>query len=82
MPSRIKNALASADDYLDKVEEFQLAQTSINSEVSKCIKDGAAAVERFQQSIKKVDEINKYISYMKWVAKIEDTRYVQMLGLS
>lgn len=31
-------------------------------------------VERFQQSIKKISDIQQYISYVRWVMKIEETR--------
>ena len=74
VPTKIKAALKSANDYLDKVEELQMAQKSIDSEVSDCISKGAFGVERFQQSIKKVNELERYMSYIKWITKIEDTR--------
>ena len=73
VPSKIKAAVSSANEYLDKVEEFHLAKSTVNSELSVCIQNGAPAIERFEQSIRKVNEIKKYISYMNWIAKIEET---------
>ncbi|XP_076818312.1 RAD50-interacting protein 1-like isoform X2 [Clavelina lepadiformis] len=73
VPTKIEEALSSAKSSLEKVIEVQKSKDSLTIQASECLEKCAPPVERFQQSVSRVNEIEKYISYMKWITKIEET---------
>uniref|UniRef100_H2Y4N9 RAD50-interacting protein 1 n=1 Tax=Ciona savignyi TaxID=51511 RepID=H2Y4N9_CIOSA len=70
---KIAKAISTSESALEHAKSLDGASETIVLEVLSRLDDSEAPAANFRELKSKIDEIERYISYLKWVAKIEET---------
>nr|XP_009858853.2 RAD50-interacting protein 1-like [Ciona intestinalis] len=69
---KIESAISASVDALEHAKALDGATESIMTEVLSRLDDSETAVEKFRAVKAKIDEVERYVSYFKWIEKIDE----------
>lgn len=74
VPKRIRNALKNAEDSKKSLNRLLEEETLLSDSISSHLEKAEPWMEDLGVLISQVEEIERHLSYLKWISQIEELR--------